>query len=267
MVFQDGDISHSIYDGTSWTTSNATIDTDTDVASNSLTTDGTNLWLLTFDDSTSAAFYKCSSCASSSSWSSQTSPWPSGLTNLTSVSLTYDSTNSDLWGFAIKDTSEQAYFISTDAATISWGSETAFTFTAGDLGHISSPETAAGQLQIAVTLRQGSNYEFSLTNRNPSDPASLGPAGLVDGSFNTDNTPTATFTLSDPDTADTVRFQIQIDDTSDFSSAVVDYTSALAAQGSVSFTTGQAAGSGSYTTGSEGQTLSDVSYYWRGKGN
>ncbi|KKR91230.1 hypothetical protein A2409_03755 [Candidatus Curtissbacteria bacterium RIFOXYC1_FULL_41_36] len=102
------------------------------------------------------------------------------------------------------------------------------------------------------------------SNQNPNAPSSLGPTSLVDGSFGADNTPTPTFTLSDPDAADTVKFQIQIDDTSDFSSAVVDYTSALAAQGSTSFTVGQAA-SGSYTTGSEGQTLSDGSYYWRVK--
>lgn len=137
------------------------IDADADTIY-SLTADGTNVWLLTVDSTTAAAFYKCSSCVSSANWSSQTSPWPSGLTNLTSVSLTYDSTNSDLYAFAIKDTSEQAYYISTDATTISWGSEASLAFTAGDLGHISSPETGAGTSQIAVSLRQGSNYEFAL---------------------------------------------------------------------------------------------------------
>ena len=136
------------------------VDSDTDSVY-SLATDGTNLWLLTVDSTTAAAFYKCTSCASTPSWSSQTAPW-TGQTNLTSVSLTYDSTNSDLYGFAIKDTSEQAYFISTDATTISWGTEASLAFTAGDLGHISSPETATGTSQIAASLRQGSNYEFAL---------------------------------------------------------------------------------------------------------
>src|SRR6185369_14786966 len=71
-------------------------------------------------------------------------------------------------------------------------------------------------------------------------------------------------TQSDPDVSDTVRYQIQIDDTSNFSSPVVDYTSALAAQGSATFTVGQAAGSGTYTVGSSGQTLADLAgYYWR----
>lgn len=103
---------------------------------------------------------------------------------------------------------------------------------------------------------------FSI-NANPSIPSSLG--GHVSGSYSGDTTPTLTFSLSDPDSSDTVKYQIQIDDTSNFSSPVVDYTSALASQGSTSFTVGQAAGGGSYATGSSGQTLSNGSYYWRVK--
>lgn len=102
-----------------------------------------------------------------------------------------------------------------------------------------------------------------VTNASPNVPSSLGGSSLVNGSATGDTTPTLTFTLSDSDSGDTVKYKIQIDDTSNFSSPVVDYTSALAAQGSLSFTVGQAAASGSYTTGSEGQTLTDASYYWR----
>ena len=91
----------------------------------------------------------------------------------------------------------------------------------------------------------------------------LGPSSLVDGSFTTDSTPTLQFYVSDPNPSDTVKFRIQIDDNSDFSSPVIDYTSALAAQGAANFTVGQAVGSGSYATGSSGQTLTDGSYYWR----
>ena len=97
----------------------------------------------------------------------------------------------------------------------------------------------------------------------PYEPTSLG--GHVTGATTSDNTPSLSFTLSDPGVSDTVKFQIQIDDTSNFSSSVIDYTSALAAQGSATFTVGQAAGSGTYTSGSPGQTLSDGSYYWRVK--
>ncbi len=48
-----------------------------------------------------------------------------------------------------------------------------------------------------------------------------------------------------------------------FSNLVVDYTSALMAEGAASFTVGQAAGSGTYTVGSESQTLTDGDYFWR----
>jgi alpha-tubulin suppressor-like RCC1 family protein len=100
-----------------------------------------------------------------------------------------------------------------------------------------------------------------------SDPTagSLGPAGYVNGSTGSDNTPTLTFILTDPDVSDTVQYQIQIDDSPSFGSPAVDYVSALGAQGSLSFTVGQSAGSGTYNAGGSGQTLSDDSYYWRVK--
>lgn len=108
-------------------------------------------------------------------------------------------------------------------------------------------------------------YIASVANSAPSAPSALGATAYVNSSSGTDTTPDLTFTLSDGNGSDTLKYQIQIDDSSSFASPVVDYTSALAAQGSRTFTVGQAAGSGSYTTGSEGQTLSDGSYYWRAK--
>ncbi len=111
---------------------------------------------------------------------------------------------------------------------------------------------------------EGSVYTLQV-NTAPDAPSSLGPTALVNGSTTGTNTPTVSFTLSDPDVSNTVKYRIQIDDSSDFSSAVVDYTSALAAQGARTFQVGQAAGSGSYTVGSVSQTLSDGSYYWRVK--
>jgi len=112
---------------------------------------------------------------------------------------------------------------------------------------------------------KGSVYVIygELPNVAPNLPSSLG--GQVDGSYTNDNTPTFTFTLSDNDVGDTVKFQIQIDDNSDFSSLIVDYTSAFGEEGSKSFTVGQQVGSGSYSTGNEGQILLDGNYYWRVK--
>jgi hypothetical protein len=99
-------------------------------------------------------------------------------------------------------------------------------------------------------------------NSTPDLPGGLGPTEYVDSSWVNDNTPTLNFAQSDPD-GNTVSYTIQIDDNDDFSSAAVDYTSELLAQGDASFTMGQAEGGGAYTEGSEGQTLDDGDYYWR----
>ncbi len=100
-------------------------------------------------------------------------------------------------------------------------------------------------------------------NQPPNDPSNLGPTSYVDGSWGSNNTPTLTFDQTDPNIANTLKYTVQIDDSSDFSSPVVDYTSELLAQGEASFTVGEAAGAGSYATGSPGQTLPDGSYYWQ----
>ncbi|MBI5127041.1 hypothetical protein HZA76_01130 [Candidatus Roizmanbacteria bacterium] len=115
--------------------------------------------------------------------------------------------------------------------------------------------------EIAVTKIR---YQTILTfNNNPNIPSLLGDH--TSGAFTSDNTPTLTFSISDPDSSDMVRYNIQIDDTVNFSSPVVDYTSDLAVQGATSFTVGQAAGSGSYSVGNSGQSLSDENYYWQVK--
>ncbi len=122
--------------------------------------------------------------------------------------------------------------------------------------------------QITVAgnnITDGGNNTGWLFNQDPTAPTSLAPTAMVDGSFGASNQPSLTFSLADPDAGNTVQYRVQIDDSSDFSSVVADYTSALAAQGSFSFTVGQVAGSGSYTTGTSGQTLADGSYYWRVK--
>ncbi len=61
----------------------------------------------------------------------------------------------------IQDSSDQAYFKSTDATIISWGSQTSYDFTAGTINQISSPERGAGTSQVGVVVNQGSNFEFA----------------------------------------------------------------------------------------------------------
>jgi hypothetical protein len=119
----------------------------------------------------------------------------------------------------------------------------------------------------ATTIRMG-DYAIAFApascgggNQTPSDPTI---SDHNDGSTTSDSTPTLGFTQSDPDASEQVQYRIQIDDTNNtFSNLVVDYTSALMAEGATSFTVGQAAGSGTYTVGNAGQTLADGDYFWR----
>lgn len=97
----------------------------------------------------------------------------------------------------------------------------------------------------------------------PNVPANLGPAEYIGGGDTEVLTPEFTFDLSDPDVAQTVGYQIQIDDNADFSSPVVDYQSGLDAQGGFTFTVGQAEGGGTYLIGAAGQELDLAGYYWR----
>jgi hypothetical protein len=129
----------------------------------------------------------------------------------------------------------------------------------------SGASVAGGAVNTGATAGSaGSLYTFQ-TNIAPNVPGSLGSITLTNGSATGTVNPIFTFSLSDSDVSDTVKFQIQIDNSADFGSLVIDYTSALAAQGSTSFQVGQSAGSGAYATGSSGQSLSDGSYYWRVK--
>jgi hypothetical protein len=125
----------------------------------------TNCHLVYYDGTSGSAptlqFADCDTEDCLPTWTSLTAPFTSA-TNLISASLTYDSTNSDLYASVIKDSSELAYWKSSDAGTISWGSETDFGFTpAGDLDNISTPHTAAGVCDVAAVLRQSSNLEFN----------------------------------------------------------------------------------------------------------
>lgn len=114
------------------------------------------------------------------------------------------------------------------------------------------------------TVNNGYPYLlWQVSNSSPNTPTSLGASNVTSGGALSNTQPGFSFSLSDPNSSDTLSFQIQIDDSSNFGSPLVDYTSSLAAQGSRSFTVGQAVGGGSYAVGSSGQSLSDGTYYWR----
>jgi hypothetical protein len=112
----------------------------------------------------------------------------------------------------------------------------------------------------------GDDQSFSTgaADNPPNAPSSLGPNNFVTDSWTTSTAPSLTFNLSDPDLSDQVQYRFQMDTNSNFSNPIIDYTSALQAQGAASFTVGQAAGGGTYLIGNFGQTLPDnSSYYWR----
>ena len=144
------------------------------------------------------------------------------------------------------------------------------TYTAGSSGQLLSNgayylrirATDNNSLSSAYFLANSGNISFIL-NGTPNAPTNLGPSALTNGSASTNYQPTFTFDITDPDIGDTVKYQIQIDDSSNFSSLIIDYTSGLQSQGSLSFTVGQPTGAGTYTIGSEGQLLSSDGYYWR----
>lgn len=133
--------------------------------------------------------------------------------------------------------------------------------------HVMIPKKFRGLLPIAWSERISTDtgnvflqFQSFSFNAEPNSPSSLtGPTANRTAS----NQPSLGFTLSDSDSGDQVQYLIQIDDTSDFSSPVVSFTSDLASQGIKTFVVGQS--SGTYSVGSTSQILSDGDYYWRVK--
>ncbi len=119
----------------------------------------------------------------------------------------------------------------------------------------------------AVTGNPQSFADFVVTSTvvSPNAPSSLGASNVTDGSTSSNTQPVLAFSLSDPDGAAQVGYELQVATDALFSSPVVDYVSALGAQGSGSFTVGEASGSGYYVQGNTGQQLTDGAYYWRVK--
>ncbi|MFA6475056.1 MAG: DUF2341 domain-containing protein [Patescibacteria group bacterium] len=112
---------------------------------------------------------------------------------------------------------------------------------------------SAGSLKVKAfllgpALAQIDTITLNSANNDPNLPASLGPAGFINGSTTGDNTPTLEFTITDTNAYDTVGYHIQIDNNNTFASPEVDYTSALGAQGATSYTS---------------SALADGNYYWQ----
>ncbi len=130
-----------------------------------------------------------------------------------------------------------------------------------EYGSVSSPIDIPTK-NVSITTQAANSY--------PNAPTSFTPTNVTDGSWINATAPTLAFSITDPDSGNTTAYRIQVDDTANFSSPVIDYTSGTKSQGSFNFVVGQAAGAGTsgvgaYTVGSSGQTLGQGSYYWRVK--
>ena len=109
-------------------------------------------------------------------------------------------------------------------------------------------------------LAQDRNFNVTvIKNTTPATPTNLIPTGNI---FLADTTPDLSFFTSDPE-GDNLSYQIQVSTDPSFSSLSVDYTSSSMTQGNTVFTIGQAAGTGTYVSGSSNTILSPDSWYWR----
>jgi hypothetical protein len=92
------------------------------------------------------------------------------------------------------------------------------------------------------------NVRWTSPNSSPNPPSGLGPTEYVNGSWGYENEAIILeFTQSDPDTEDTLKYTILVDNNSDFSSPEVVYTSGLLPQGLTSYAL---------------PALADGGYYW-----
>lgn len=123
----------------------------------------------------------------------------------------------------------------------------------------------ATPMQVGGTgsLDSTNNTSWNFGSLTPNVPSSLGPSEVISGGYTTSLNPLFSFSLTDPNPLDTIKYTINISTHSDFSSPIVDFTSTFFSQGTSSFTVGQSVSGGTYTAGSSGQTLSSGDYYWR----
>jgi hypothetical protein len=86
----------------------------------------------------------------------------------------------------------------------------------------------SGEIFLEWTAGSSSPYSIVWNSITPTacNTAPTAPTidNFSDGSWTNDHTPSLQFDMSDPDVGDTIRYQVQIDDSADFSSPVVDYT-------------------------------------------
>lgn len=100
----------------------------------------------------------------------------------------------------------------------------------------------SGFLNLPITTETSLDFVFDLKTTDPYATSVLSNVNIsYEGDFNTapnlttfnshntgsstsDNTPSLSFNLTDPDGGDLVKYQIQVDNNADFSSPLIDFT-------------------------------------------
>lgn len=115
-------------------------------------------------------------------------------------------------------------------------------------------EGAYGPIQVTIEVNQAPNLPSNLT-QSPGE----------EGARTNNNRPSFDFEISDPNVSETIGYRIQIDDTANFSSPVIDYTWAGLASNpnNVTFQIPSVCPGSGYAACTS--PLPDGSYYWRVK--
>ncbi|MEJ0073816.1 MAG: chitobiase/beta-hexosaminidase C-terminal domain-containing protein [Candidatus Saccharibacteria bacterium] len=187
------------------------------------------------------------------SWQNQALTFEAGKTQTISHSLNLQGSNdgSNTYPLTLQSSSPGTQ----------WNINVPGSYTFNYLKVYDSDNTSSGKVLAAPhSLDEGNNTNWDLTSPIITG---VGPSQYTDNDWVNDNTPTFAFTI-ETSVGIQAKYHIQVATNYNFTGPVIDYTSALADAGSTSFTVGQAAGTGSYTTGSSGQTLSEnTTYFWR----
>ncbi|MBI2595997.1 hypothetical protein HYW46_04670 [Candidatus Daviesbacteria bacterium] len=179
-IFQDGTtIRHSVYvnDGTpAWDSADTDITgvaADNTSTNYSAATDGTDVWLIIDQGTSGVDLWTCAACAAGSTWTNAADPWSSQGTDITEVSLAYDSGTDDIIALALRGSgaTEEVITTSTDTTTISWTTEVSLGVFGGgasgleDLSGTMSANSVEG-VGFVVEDATNSELEFSTLPEN-----------------------------------------------------------------------------------------------------
>lgn len=177
MIYNDGDLSASVYNGSSWTATN--IDVNGSGGANadgdfSVVTDNTDIWILQATGATGTELWQCANCTiSGMTWSSKQTPF-SGKSNGSFVSLGYISNvpSNTLVAMYMNGTgiNEKVEWRTSNADNIAWGATYNYAFTpqSGGMDSLSSTMYVTNDTEFAAVSDEvtSGDLEFSTLPEN-----------------------------------------------------------------------------------------------------